>query len=927
MAATSQSPPAIPPGVKLDIKLELADGSFLPLTENQILKSLTIKDVTVDTNLYSAVIPIKKYLADEVRRFFRLFDQIEQKANLAQHKVTLSQLFDLLPLADFFAAETLVGNLLDYILATIAANLTMSEKVKKEVQSKYGQLSVILQEAVYDRLANLMSIKHVRTLLVSEPIGKSYSELDDVIITDYNQIVASYMKPSTEYKQLYDETDGRRAKKLNLLRESIEEFKLGGISGGKTSVLFSTSVYDSHTEMNVIKSEYYGPGLLIGLDLPSFPSHLLRYGQRSHLLLYGQRAVIISPYHSKILDKALSIYKAARISGQQFDELDRRIFTRQFSQIFSQLTYQIIELPSKKVLFFNFIPDVIQQDDGGEYVAALTQYGSAGLIIELFEVDSKKRLFRIILNRTVLWFHEEIIPVTIDPIRRLLYVRLENRVKVHYPTTDVSNWLVVILVVNFEGKVIHRYLSPHYINFNPAGSRLVTVEEYISKQPLVEKFTVLEEHIAEGIDPSSSTSIPDKDLSKYQEMAQLPYYELMPNLPLNPKEYKYDPEFEAFRYSGVWLRDPDNGFQPIARITDLTTHFIEHADMGLNVDNVEINSSPAGHYIALNVNITEKAEVYKLTLYNKAEAEAIIDILTPPAKLEAEPSTLNTAPLSPVPYVPIPPAEILPVIAQCIAPYDYTIEELISKTGAGGLVYSLCKDCKANYILKFSDYVPPPDYDELTLEEECQFTRRAAELGVAPKVYLCDKCIVKGKEVWYIIMERLRGPTYAEIYKDNLTHIPKILDRYVFLLNQGIDQYDLNAGNIMYGVTYTDGSDVGFYDQNKIYIIDYGLARPSTDYSQEKREKSIRLMVDILVDISSDDANLSIEELAQATILANDWLKKHVTYPSGNKPLFIPSRYNERQWNPEGSKYNAVEIAKFEAILKAGGYVIGKEET
>ena len=126
MAASSRSPLSIVPAdIKLDIKLELADGSLLPLTQNQVLKSLTIRDATVDTGLYTLTIPIDKYPASKVRQFFSLFDDIEDRADLAQQKLTLNQLIEMLPIADYFAAEILVDNLIDYILATILGNPNM----------------------------------------------------------------------------------------------------------------------------------------------------------------------------------------------------------------------------------------------------------------------------------------------------------------------------------------------------------------------------------------------------------------------------------------------------------------------------------------------------------------------------------------------------------------------------------------------------------------------------------------------------------------------------------------------------------------------------------------------------------------------------------------------------------------------------------
>ncbi len=659
MAATSRSLPLIiPPGIKLDIKLELADDSLLALTEEQVLQSTTIRDATVDAELYTLTIPLTKYPPEEVRRFFSLFDQIEQRADLAQQKVTLSQLFNLLPLADFFAAETIIDNLIDYILATILANPNMSEKMRKEVQDKYEQLFVGLQHTLYRRLAikvSELSVKNVRTLIA----GQERLELLNVIITDRGQIATNYGESYEGYggyindELLYDETSTQRTKQLNqlvqeLMKGQIDElgcelagiidslrFKLGGIVNDKTSLLFHTNWHDKHTNVYEHKNEYYGPRQLIGVNVTTSVS--INFAR---LLLYGNRVAIRDPRGSKGLntEQLLSIYKAARANGQQIDELDQKIFDKQHFACggLPWAIYRIIELPGQKVLFSNLIPDMIYENQDGKYVVTVTNIStgaaiikSASMVLELFEVDSKKRLFRIILDELQIETIDTDLStdnITIDPVRQLLYVKIENQVKISYSTTDTTIWLPVILVINFKGEVIHRYFAPapYNIYFRLAGPRLISIELSLG-QPLTGNPIVVENGRFLG---DYSDFIAESEISKYQEIAQLPPYEPFPQLPLKAEEYHYDPEDEVFTYGGIWLRDPANGFQPIARISDLPYHVTDiHR-------NIKVNSSPHGHYITLNMRETGKVQVYKLTSYDQAEEKAIRDILTPITEIQ-----------------------------------------------------------------------------------------------------------------------------------------------------------------------------------------------------------------------------------------------------------------------------------------------------
>ncbi len=649
MAATSQSPLAIPPGVKLDIKLELADGSLLFLTRKQVLKSLTIRDATVDAGLYTLTIPVDRYPANKVWQFFSLFDYIVDRADLAQQKVTLSQLIEMLPIADYFAAETLVDNLIDYILATILANPNMSEKVKKEVRTKYARLSDILQDAIYRRLImSKTSIKDVRTVIP----GQKQLKFLEVVVTDYGQIAVSYgqsLEESVIGEDLYDETESQRAKELNQLTKKITEgqindsrFKLGGIVEDKISFLFRTRPYDDHIKVYKDKNEYYGPGQLVGVDITA-----LMPNNSGHLLLYGNRVTVRDLYGGEGLNtaKLLSIYKTARINGQQFDELDIKIFTARYRGSSSSWgIYRIIELPSQKVLFSTPIPDMIYEDQGGKYVVAVTNIStglatkkSANLIIELFEVDSKERLFRIIIDE--LDFKKNgTDEITIDVIRQLLYIKIDSHLLLHYSVTDSDLWTLAILVINFKGEIIHYYLvfDPYFINLRIAGSKLLAIEfhEEEMKKKAKGEFTIVQTGVFSG---GSHIFIPGSEVTEYQKITELPAYEPFPDLPpLKPDDYQHNEEEDVFQYAGLWLRDSDNGYQPTALISDLPLVAAQlEPDTGVE-NEIKINSSPNGHYVILNAPTTGKVQVYKLTTYDQAEKKAIMDILSPPIEIQPE---------------------------------------------------------------------------------------------------------------------------------------------------------------------------------------------------------------------------------------------------------------------------------------------------
>ncbi len=648
LVATSRSPLSIVPAdVKLDIKLELADGSLLPLTQDQVLKSLTIKDVTVDVGLYTLTIPIDKYPANKVWQFFSLFDDIEKRADLAQQKVTLSQLIEMLPIADYFAAETIMNNLIDYILATILANLNMPEEAKKKVQDKYAQLSNILDDAVRRRLVTKMnetSVKNVRMV----PLDPE-ANFSEVIITDQGQVATNYRMyyrgyGRHRYEQLYDETDNQRERKLNQLAEKLTypgnvchklEIELGGIVENKISIFLHT-YYRTYLDCPLTEDTndryYYPPGQLAGDRLLLLPPYM-------RLFLYGLRG--LSKYSVPAAgigqkNRLLSIYKTVRANGQKFDELDGIIFEKQFTYSHYLWIYRIIELPSRKALFSNLTPaGATYEDQAGKYLVtaisittSLAPNLSGASVIELFEVDSKKRLFRIIIDGLRLdeGRGNEII---IDPIRRLLYIKINNYVEVNYSITNADISPPVILIINFKGQIIHRYLAlrPYIISLKVIESKLLTIEFHLVEDYLKGDITILQ---TSKFVTARSIFISTREIAQYQKMAELPPYEFFPDLQLKLDDYQHDMEDDVFIYGGVWLRDPDNGYQPIARISDLPILVTAKLVADIDVEKVvKINSSPTGHYITLNVPRTKKVQIYKLTLYDQAEAKAIMDILTP----------------------------------------------------------------------------------------------------------------------------------------------------------------------------------------------------------------------------------------------------------------------------------------------------------
>ena len=151
---------------------------------------------------------------------------------------------------------------------------------------------------------------------------------------------------------------------------------------------------------------------------------------------------------------------------------------------------------------------------------------------------------------------------------------------------------------------------------------------------------------------------------------------------------------------------------------------------------------------------------------------------------------------------------------------DYTRGEQISPSGYG--VYKVLEH--PDKLLKIMKLFDAPDdamYEENPWTE-LKLSHIAGEIGIGAKIY---GYYVENREI-HMIMELIEG-TLLKNTSNNVNIYNKVLDVAEMLIDNGIQNKDMNGGNI---IIQNDGS---------IKVIDYGEAYEISNLSDTKKQKLI----------------------------------------------------------------------------------------
>ena len=156
------------------------------------------------------------------------------------------------------------------------------------------------------------------------------------------------------------------------------------------------------------------------------------------------------------------------------DEVDEKIITH----MEDPFKVNLIEFPSGEGIFELFF-DLTGQDfvvgERGLYAVLITRIKDWGSIIELYDTTQKKRLFKIYYPSVF----SGVETIIIDPYQRKIYwlpaVVINYKIGEKLSSTDFS----VMIVIDFTGQEIDRYLVPQHFYVIPGAGTTLTYESEV----------------------------------------------------------------------------------------------------------------------------------------------------------------------------------------------------------------------------------------------------------------------------------------------------------------------------------------------------------------------------------------------------------------------------------------------------------------
>lgn len=177
----------------------------------------------------------------------------------------------------------------------------------------------------------------------------------------------------------------------------------------------------------------------------------------------------------------------------------------------------------------------------------------------------------------------------------------------------------------------------------------------------------------------------------------------------------------------------------------------------------------------------------------------------------------------------------LPLTPVLLEFLDGIIPGPLLDAGTQGTIYELTNTTILKRTCYDEDYVDNPTFrrGDVATIAEVELGTRAGELGVGPRIHRSMVILgdIPEDDAIYIIMDRLSGPTLEVMYPPTPEMLVAILNLFLVLIENGIDQHDATLSNLM-------------FDQGRLYVIDYGRAEPlrqnGADYFSRFIEVKIR---------------------------------------------------------------------------------------
>ncbi len=583
------------PLLERGVTIKLNDDSQIELNREIASKFETIRTVIgyggIEVGKKEDIIKIFDYPAQYVRHYFQLVEKIDEKKELPN--IHFTQLFDFFLVAHLMGNETSMTNLADYIFATALANQSATKEVRAAMREIYSSYPAGPKRFIMNRLAKLnhtISLKSLRNL--------DMRFINDVrpiaAIDNQGRIVTRELSKTTKKWLYYDETDPQREKLINHLqdKEIIDGIQIGG--GTNQGITVVTRHYDQNSKKYVLYG--YPPGQLKGKHLISFDSS----------------------FKWEIFPFASRFKMEKRISG-----------------MYGERNIWIYDLADGSLIFsyIGLFSSNYTTDDSGRYFLITNtnmQTSPDHIEAKLFSVGEMVRGTNGKLTRQNRKLFEVKIPghdydeSIVDSYRRLIYIfdYYSHRTQMPLRAGEEEIYqggIRILLVIDFSGQVLHRYIYWGVVNIFPSAKHLLT-NEFGRGMPILRlKFARLfSERDLQYIFRQEAVS---NEVS--QEMKKLPNFELWPTTSVEGIAV------DSVGPDNLWIRDATKGFK-IAALVKKNYGEVDH-----------ITSSPSGSIIVLPPGYVPPgalhiSSVMQTVLYSDHELEIINEVLSGPTKGSGE---------------------------------------------------------------------------------------------------------------------------------------------------------------------------------------------------------------------------------------------------------------------------------------------------
>ena len=630
------------------IKLSREVASKLNTVRSAIDYLLNIKGKTED-EAYQTIIPVTYYPAQYIRRYLELMAKIDKREQLAN--IRLSQLFGLFLEAMYMGNETSMTNLADYILATVYASREMGDDMKKEIKRLYSAGPAEPKRFIMRRLAELnrtVSVKNLRNIdfngwLLEAISIQSYladEPVDRLAIDKWGRITASLL---TKYrKRFYEENNLQRESLINqfLIKHKYDQpiVRVGGMtdqgatiitaySERQSEILGRWSIFSRRPHVDVWRYTVYLPGQLSGKLL----SGIIGRKYEWKILPLAPRLKIEFSNLYDILQQADNLLKTDKL-----DELLRE-------RIEYWKEFRIYDLTNQTLLFtYHLGWDMVEAiDHFGKYVVIIFNIIRGGMVIELFDIEANSPSKSKRISRTIV-LHHKAERCIIDPYHKQLYIFDKGLIRRQgfQHEMDVS----IILVINFMGQVLHRYVFPGELDLYPRSKEIisaealwldVTREQNLRGRGLLSAEDLKQIRLPRDVTRGGHLDLMSMDILRLQKAAKLPRYELWPVIwPTQTTDSSVslpDDILHSYKHKGVWLREVSDGFRPLALLQE--SPFSNQSWVGqVNLDQVIM--SPGGDYVlpVKRLRIESPLPLIKTVVYSEGDVELINEVLSGPAK-------------------------------------------------------------------------------------------------------------------------------------------------------------------------------------------------------------------------------------------------------------------------------------------------------